>query len=207
MSKQLLTLYSSDFYITIFSNIRYILIALGDHVLSGVNTNWPLPSYRSPPVCNYKNVQKAIKHYEFRAYFLSLARSKLRLCSANHRTGYFSNLSCDWLSIVWPYSETENGPRCQRICIERYGTVLWINLIQWNFTYIEFITSFCIKLPTLSATLLVVNSMKHWLGSGQFLSAELFCVVLSNIISPHWNCAGSWNPHHNDVTWAWPRDM
>ena len=38
--------------------------------------------------------------------------SKLRLCSANHRAGYFNNLACDWLSIVWAYSEqeTENGP-------------------------------------------------------------------------------------------------
>ena len=46
------------------------------------------------------------------ACFLSLARSKLRLSSANHRAGYFSNLACDWLSIVWAYSEqeTENGP-------------------------------------------------------------------------------------------------
>ena len=28
--------------------------------------------------------------------------------------GYFSNLACDWLSIVWTYSEqeTENGPWC-----------------------------------------------------------------------------------------------
>ena len=48
-----------------------------------------------------------------RARFLSLAWSKLRLCSANHRAGYFSNLACDWLSIVWAYpeQETENGPR------------------------------------------------------------------------------------------------
>ena len=44
--------------------------------------------------------------------FLSLDWSKLRLCLANHRPGYFSNLACDWLSIVWAYSEqgTENGP-------------------------------------------------------------------------------------------------
>ena len=43
---------------------------------------------------------------------LSVAQSKLRLCSANHRAGYFSNLDCDWLSIVWVYcaQETENGP-------------------------------------------------------------------------------------------------
>ena len=32
---------------------------------------------------------------------LALARRKLRLCSANHRAGYFSNLACDWLSIAW----------------------------------------------------------------------------------------------------------
>ena len=46
------------------------------------------------------------------AHFLSLPQSKLRLCSANHRAGYFSYLACDWLSIVWGYSmqETENGP-------------------------------------------------------------------------------------------------
>ena len=33
--------------------------------------------------------------------FLSLAWSKLRLCSANHRPGYWSNLPCDWLSVAW----------------------------------------------------------------------------------------------------------
>ena len=47
------------------------------------------------------------------ARFLSLTWSKLRLCSADHRAGYFSNPACDWLSIVWAYSEqeTENGHR------------------------------------------------------------------------------------------------
>ena len=46
------------------------------------------------------------------ARFLSLAQSKRRLCSANHWAGYFSNLVCDWLNIVWANSEqgTENGP-------------------------------------------------------------------------------------------------
>ena len=36
----------------------------------------------------------------------------LSLCSANHRTGYWSNLPCDWPSTAWAYSkqETENGP-------------------------------------------------------------------------------------------------
>ena len=46
------------------------------------------------------------------ARFLSLAGSKSRLCSANHRPGYWSNLPCDWPSTVWAYSEqeTENRP-------------------------------------------------------------------------------------------------
>ena len=43
------------------------------------------------------------------AYFLS--RGKLRLCSANLRAGYFSSLACDWLSIVWVYSEQETENR------------------------------------------------------------------------------------------------
>ena len=44
--------------------------------------------------------------------FLSLALSKLRLGSANHRPGYWSNLPCDWPSTASAYSkqETENGP-------------------------------------------------------------------------------------------------
>ena len=43
--------------------------------------------------------------------------SKLRLCSANHRADYFSNLTCGWLSIVWAYShlETENGPSYYKV--------------------------------------------------------------------------------------------
>ena len=36
---------------------------------------------------------------EIRA-FPPLYQSKRRLCSTNHRAGYFSNLTCDWLSIV-----------------------------------------------------------------------------------------------------------
>ena len=53
----------------------------------------------------------------FRARFLSLTQSKLRLCLANHRAGYFSNLACDWLRTVGAYSEqeTENGPRTSPI--------------------------------------------------------------------------------------------
>ena len=40
------------------------------------------------------------------------AMNELRLCSANHRPGYWSYLPCDWPSTAWAYSEqeTENGP-------------------------------------------------------------------------------------------------
>ena len=70
------------------------------------------------------------------ARFLSLARSKLRLCSANHRAGYFSNLACDWLSIVWAYSEqeTENGPWWARLsvtCLLIGWTLLTWQDISW----------------------------------------------------------------------------
>ena len=59
------------------------------------------------------------------ARFLSLTQSKLRLCSANHRAGYFSNLACDWLSTVWAYSElkTENGPRFVLIFVGKYENI------------------------------------------------------------------------------------
>ena len=48
------------------------------------------------------------------ARFVSLVRSKLRLSSANHRPGYWSNLRCDWPSTARAYfeQETENGPWC-----------------------------------------------------------------------------------------------
>ena len=60
---------------------------------------------------------KTHDHYIPRAHFLSLARSKPRLCSANHRPGYWSNLPCDWPNTAWAYSEqeTENGPGIPRI--------------------------------------------------------------------------------------------
>ena len=50
--------------------------------------------------------------YIIRVRFLCLVRSKLRLCSANNRADYFSNLARDLLSIFWTYSEqeTENWP-------------------------------------------------------------------------------------------------
>ena len=74
------------------------------------------------------NPESALHSVETWACFLSLARSKFRLCSANHRPGYWSNLPCDWLSIAWAYPEqqTENRPwacyfpyRCYQLTFPR----------------------------------------------------------------------------------------
>ena len=51
-------------------------------------------------------VAQGLDYFEqTRACFLYLAQSELRLCSANPRPGYWSNLPCDWLSTAWAYSE------------------------------------------------------------------------------------------------------
>ena len=58
----------------------------------------------------YYDVTVMLKLFPTRLYwarFLSLARSKLSLCSANHRPGYWSNLPCGWPSTAWVYSEQE----------------------------------------------------------------------------------------------------
>ena len=74
-------------------------------------------------------------HQQIWARFLSLVRSKLRLCSANHRPGYWSNLPCDWPSTAWAYSvqETENGPW--------YGAFLMtVYSGQWSIFFVVFYT-------------------------------------------------------------------
>ena len=60
------------------------------------------------------------------ACFRSLAQSKLRLCSANHKPGYWCNLPCDWPSTGWAYSEqeTENGHRCNAAAARRVIVIL-----------------------------------------------------------------------------------
>ena len=91
-----------------------------------------------------------LRHYrgKFRTYcvracFLCLVRSKLRLCSANHRTGYFSNLACDCLSIVWAYSEqdTENGPRSsspKHLISQPTHDVIIMSLLRQNYVVTRF---------------------------------------------------------------------
>ena len=77
--------------------------------------------------------------------FLSLVRSKLRLWSANHRAGYFSNLACDWLSIVWAYSaqETENGHWCWvSLCVPFTNSLIEFNFIMRVVTIIGILWPF-----------------------------------------------------------------
>ena len=130
------------------------------------------------------------------ACFLSLAQSKLRLCLANHRAGYFSNLACDWLSIVWAYSEqeTENGPwslltvvtavlysvSCDIIPYLYTGLILVLrpandrrhyfvasSLIDWALTW--FYSRFA---PSEWEMELLWNDISHWLGT--HLESALF---------------------------------
>ena len=74
------------------------------------------------------------------ACFQSLAQSKLRLYSANHRPGYWSNLPCDWPSTAWACSkqETENGPGSPGRD-ELWPT--WADVWQWWFWTRCFLTA------------------------------------------------------------------
>ena len=95
-------------------------------------------------ICFHQVSTLLLKYQAFRARFLSLAWSKLRLCSANHRPGYWSNLPCDWPSTVWAYpeQETKNGPRYFELCEPagslRHGkewecvgmTGLWLTILK-----------------------------------------------------------------------------
>ena len=78
------------------------------------------------------------------ARFRSLARSKLRLCAANHRPGYWSNLPCDWTSTAWVYSEqeTENGPwSWASPYVPEDVQVISIHSPDYRFSHLSFIIS------------------------------------------------------------------
>ena len=82
------------------------------HVISSVQQKAPYEC--KPPACLVWGAWNNLaKHKTVKTMARFLSRSKLRLCSANHRAGYFSNLACDWLSIVWAYSKQEIKKRAQ----------------------------------------------------------------------------------------------
>ena len=139
-------------------------IYLGPHdplqtLFNGCNTIYML-RYACCEVCSCYTVTIG-------ACFLSLAWSKLRLCSANHRAGYFSNLACDWLSIVWAYTEQEieNGP----------WSAWWL-LMTW-----------CLFCTSISATIMMWAG-QHICGVPQH-NAKLnprSYIKLAKDISPSW---------------------
>ena len=81
-----------------------------------------------------KYCQASVMH----PHSLSLARSNLRLCSANHRPGYWSNLPCDWPSTDWAYSELETENRPWKDCTQhtndagRTWNIFWIHIHKKN---------------------------------------------------------------------------
>ena len=89
-----------NIFVAICKNMRIVL--MGCHYRECWIWNWS----------NTMSILSALWILMARARFLSLAWSKLRLCSANHRPGYWCNLPCDCPSTAWAYSEqeTENMP-------------------------------------------------------------------------------------------------
>ena len=104
---------NSTYHVSNVTTITYIFKAYSYLYVSFlVKIQRILPEQWAVKATKVCNNQIQVWHSLTRARFLSLARSKLRLCSANHRPGYWSNLPCDWLSTAWAYSEqeTENRP-------------------------------------------------------------------------------------------------
>ena len=109
------------------------------------------------------------------------ACGKLRLCSANHRPDYWSNLPCEWPSIAWAYFEqqTENGPR-SGTWMSQAPTASKLNLrspsktIHWN-----------------RITNLLMKVYKHWIGKIPFLINNALTLMWRHAIMPR-----TWNIDH-----------
>ena len=123
--------------------ISHPYVDINQLMLTGSATKMTLASFFDNQlfqICVINQVTTLKMADKIRARFLSLARSKLRLCSANHRAGYFSNLACDWLSIVWAYSEqeTENGPWWNIIQGSTYPIEWWPRTSKTTSTPVDF---------------------------------------------------------------------
>ena len=126
---------------------------------------------------------------ETRTCFLSLARSKLKLCSANHRAGYFCNLACDWLSIVWAYFELTMTKRRRR---------LWAVQIEFHFGLLS--TSISSRLNAHSQTNWAVKDQgKIWTGQPMPMVSEYSAHLMPFLT---WFTPGSGEIH---ISWKWPR--
>ena len=86
-----------------------------------------ISSHRTGPILSLARSKLRLCLANHRAGYFAL--SKLRLCSANHRPGYWSNLPCDWPSTAWAYSEQETSKRRENgpwssTAISKYDTQL-----------------------------------------------------------------------------------
>ena len=98
------------------------------------------------------------------ARFLSHALSKLRLCSANHRPGYWSNLPCDWPSTAWAYSYSKRkkmGPGLTKVgpgpCITNVLATRRKNFSQWHRSFQRKLRSHWLKFLRHVAITLVIQ--------------------------------------------------
>ena len=118
--------------------------------------------------CVYRDGSALEFVFRIRARFLSPTRIKHRLCLANNRAGYFSNLACDWLSIVWTYSKIQ----ISKIQESEYG--------PWS----------RFRITDEQPSCNFYHKAYHWMRK-----AALICKneVLRNILGAHSNQAKWWN--------------
>ena len=106
-----------------------------------VHVTWrkAISSHRTGPILSLARSKLRLCLANHRAGYFAL--SKLRLCSANHRPGYWSNLPCDWPSTAWAYSEqeTENGPWSSTAISTMIHnlTACHISIWSWDSVYIK----------------------------------------------------------------------
>ena len=120
------------------------------------------------------------------AFFLSLAQSKLRLCSANHRAGYVSNLTCDWLSTVWDYflhhCFLSLAPSKLRLCSANHRAGYVSNLTcDWLSTVWDYFLHHCVL--SLAPSKLRLCSANH--------RASYFSNLACDWLSTVWDCSGA----------------
>ena len=118
-------------------------------------------------------IQSLYHNTAIRAHFQSFARSKLRLCSANHRPGYWSNLPCDWLSTAW----ARDRKWALVFVVTSECDLKFLNLSLWCFVCYHVILSQMIMGPSCK-----VGSQSF---KGYFYSKDINCTL-------QWLCNKIW---------------
>ena len=133
--------------------------------------------------------------------FLYLARSKLRLCSANHRAGYFSNLACDWLNIGWAILRATDRKRSPDL---RCTTELLWQITAPHKTYCVFCTGIDPSRQEI-IRLLTATPAKSLLVGLRSVTIGLFIIICTLQIyertKPSWSHSIVWiGETHTNVT-------